>query len=151
VKLIVPARMRKVIFWAHLCTAALAGIFIFVMSVTGALLAYQQEITDWGNRVYRSGPPSPGATKLPLETLVARLREADPSVTPSQIVVSSDVDAPLSVRLGGQEGARTVFVNPYTAAIVLWRQIRRWRIAQVVPSAAPGEEEVFGRSQVSAD
>jgi uncharacterized iron-regulated membrane protein len=118
VKVVVPARLRKIIFWAHLGTASLAGIFIFIMSVTGAALAYQQEITDWGNRAYRSAPPSPGATKLPLETVLSRLRDAEPSATPSQIVVSSDVDAPLSVRLGRQEGSRTVFVNPYTAAIV---------------------------------
>ena len=74
--MVVPARLRRVIFWLHLCTASVAGVFILIMSVTGALLAYQQEITDWGNRVYRSAPPSPAATKLPLETLLSKVRES---------------------------------------------------------------------------
>ena len=89
------------------------------MSVTGALLAYQQEITDFGNRVYRSAPPSSTAAKLPLETLLSKVRETEPGLPPSQVTVSSDPNAPVSVALGlRQQGSRSVFVNPYTGALV---------------------------------
>jgi uncharacterized iron-regulated membrane protein len=116
---VVPARLRRVIFWFHLCTGAVAGVFILIMSVTGALLAYQQEITDWGNRFYRSAPPSPAAEKLPMETLLSKVRETEPSLPPSQVTVSSDVYAPASVLLGQRQSAsRSVFVNRYTGALV---------------------------------
>ena len=114
-----PARLRRVVFWFHLCTASVAGVFILIMSVTGALLAYQQEITDLGNRVYRSAPPSPTAVKLPLETLLSKVRESEPALLPSQVTISSDAYAPVSVVLGlRQQGSRSVFVNPYTGALV---------------------------------
>jgi uncharacterized iron-regulated membrane protein len=119
VRLVVPARLRKVIFWVHLTTASLAGIFILIMSVTGALLAYQQEITDWGNRVYRSAPRFPSATKLPLETLLSKVRAAKPGPAPSQVIIPNDANVPLVIALGQRQSeAGSVFVDPYTGAVL---------------------------------
>jgi uncharacterized iron-regulated membrane protein len=35
-------RLRSVLFWVHLAAGTIAGIVIFVMSVTGTLLTFQQ-------------------------------------------------------------------------------------------------------------
>ena len=36
--------LRQIIFWLHLVTGIVAGLIIFVMSVTGVLLAFERQI-----------------------------------------------------------------------------------------------------------
>ena len=51
-------RFRKIIFWCHLPVGVTAGIVILIMSVTGALLAYEKQIIAWADkRNYRVTPP----------------------------------------------------------------------------------------------
>lgn len=42
--------MRRAVFWIHLGVGVVAGLVIFVMSVTGVLLTYQRQITAWADR-----------------------------------------------------------------------------------------------------
>ena len=68
--------LRKIFFWLHLAAGAIAGIVILIMSVTGLLLMYEKQIIEWADqRGYRSAPP-PGAPRLPVETLIATVRDA---------------------------------------------------------------------------
>lgn len=60
-----------------------AGTVIAFMSVTGVLLAFEPQITEWLERDRRIVVPPAGAAGLLLETLVARAREARPDVRPS--------------------------------------------------------------------
>ncbi|MBP0481605.1 PepSY-associated TM helix domain-containing protein [Sagittula salina] len=39
--------LRNVIFWAHLLAGLTAGLVVFVLAVTGALLAFEGQIEDW--------------------------------------------------------------------------------------------------------
>lgn len=104
-------RFRKIIFWCHLTAGAFAGIVVLVMSVTGVLLTYEKQIIAWADaRTYSITPPSP-ATRLPVETLVSRAREAKPGHAPTAITFRSDPTLAVSVAFG-REGS--VFVNPYT-------------------------------------
>ena len=36
--------IRRILFWSHLAAGLIAGIFIFLMSVTGVLLMYEHPI-----------------------------------------------------------------------------------------------------------
>lgn len=40
------AMFRKILFWSHLSTAVLAGLFIFFMSATGVVIGYQHPILN---------------------------------------------------------------------------------------------------------
>jgi uncharacterized iron-regulated membrane protein len=109
---------RKVLFWCHLVAGALAGLVIFVMSVTGVLLAYERQLTAWADvRGYQVARPSEGAARLPLAALAAKAREARGASTaaPSAVTVRADADAPVSFGFG-REG--TVFLNPYTGEVL---------------------------------
>lgn len=105
-------RFRKVIFWAHLTAGVIAGIVILIMSVTGALLAFEPQIVRFADQDVRTAPPpSPGAERLGAQELFARAREAKPNVLPASLTLQADPTAAASFALG-REGV--LYVNPYT-------------------------------------
>jgi uncharacterized iron-regulated membrane protein len=108
------SRFRTIVFWLHLAAGLTVGAVVLVMSVTGVLLMYEQQIIEWANRGYRTTPP-PGAKPLPIETLLARVAAENPGIAPSSFTLQSDPAAPASVRLGRE---RTVYLNPYTGQIL---------------------------------
>jgi uncharacterized iron-regulated membrane protein len=108
-------KLRRVIFWCHLLAGTLAGVVILLMSVTGVLLAYEKQISYWADtRQYHIAPPSSDARRLPVETLLARVRETQPA-NPSSITTRSAPDAPASF---GYTGGRNIYVNPYTGEML---------------------------------
>jgi uncharacterized iron-regulated membrane protein len=114
---------RKILFWCHLTVGVIAGIVILIMSVTGVLLTYEKQIIAWADtRNYRITPPVEG-TRLPLETLLIKVRDAEPNTMINTIALRSDPTEPAAVALAANPGAepggaRTIFVNPYTGAIL---------------------------------
>ena len=106
--------IRTVLFWTHLLCGVIAGIVIAVMSVTGVLLTYQRQITAWADmRAYRTGPPSAGATHLPVDALVSRAAAQRTGDAPMTLTLRSDPTAPASVAMG----QRTLFLNPYSGDV----------------------------------
>ena len=105
---------RKIIFWCHLAIGVSAGVIILVMSVTGVLLAYEKQITAWADlRDYHLTAPSPAASRLPMETLLAKASES--GATPITITLRAEASAPIAF---GVNGGRSVFVNPYTGDVL---------------------------------
>ncbi len=45
--------IRKILFWCHLTAGCLAGLVIFIMSVTGVLLAFERQINSWVDRGFQ--------------------------------------------------------------------------------------------------
>jgi uncharacterized iron-regulated membrane protein len=107
-------KLRTVIFWMHLPAGVIAGGIILIMSVTGALLAYEKQITTWADG-YQVAPPRPGAPRLAVEALLARAREARPDATPSSLTLRADPTAPAVVQLGRES---MLFLDPYTGAVL---------------------------------
>ena len=107
---------RSVVFWLHLLVGVSAGLVIAFMSLTGVLLVFEPQITDWLERDRRTVQPPPGAARLPIETLVARAREARPDQRPSIVTLRSDPAAALVVSFGRDGGA--VFVDPYRGTVL---------------------------------
>ena len=105
---------RKVFFWLHLACGVVAGAVILIMSVTGVLLMYEKQIMAWADeREYRSPPPA-GAARLPVETLIAKVRDAREAM-PGTATLRSDSEAPALLGFG-REGA--VYINPYSGQIL---------------------------------
>lgn len=107
--------LRKTLFWLHLIAGAVAGIVILIMSVTGVLLMYEKQIIAWADqRGLQATPPAPGAARLSMEAMLAKVRETR-QATPAAISVTSDLTAPVSFSFGRES---TAFVDPYSGAIV---------------------------------
>jgi uncharacterized iron-regulated membrane protein len=103
-------RLRKIIFWCHLPSGVVGGIVILNMCVTGALLTYEKQITAWADtRGYYAAPPA-GAQRLPVETLIAKTREAR-GTTPASLTLRADPAAPAEISFGRES---TIFVNAYS-------------------------------------
>ena len=106
-------KLRKIIFWLHLCAGVSAGIVVFIMSVTGVALTYQKQMTEWADK--SSWPAQTlGPELLPVQTLIDRVRQSKPDAIPSAMVLYSDPAAPASVTIGT---GRNVFVNRYTGEV----------------------------------
>ena len=106
---------RKILFWLHLISGVLAGIFIFIMCVTGALLSFESNILKAAESEMRTvSAPAENAQRLPINEIVGKVLEAKPNAKPSNITLQNDRAAAATVALG-REGQ--VFVNPYTGAI----------------------------------
>lgn len=105
---------RRIIFWLHLIAGALAGIFIFIMCVTGALLSFESNILEYAERGQRVVEvPSENAVRLPISEIIARVRAEKPNAKLSNITLRNDRSAAGIVAVGRGE---QLFVNPYTGA-----------------------------------
>ncbi len=92
--------IRKAIFWIHLGAGILAGVIILVMSVTGVLLAYERQITEWADGFNLT----PGQQSVGLEKLLENRK-------PSAVTFDSDPAKPVALQFGK---AKTEFLNPQT-------------------------------------
>jgi uncharacterized iron-regulated membrane protein len=108
-------KARKIFFWCHLLAGVSGGVVILIMSLTGVLLTYERQIVAWADRSYRSAPAAPGMSRLPIETLLEKFREAQPETAPATITLKADPAAPLAiVSLAGH----TVYLDKYTGAVL---------------------------------
>ena len=106
---------RKIAFWLHLIAGVSAGIFIFIMCVTGALLSFEPNILEFAERSARVVEvPAENAKRLPIGEIIGKVIESKPNVKPSNVTLRTEKTAAATVALG-REGQ--VFVNPYTGAI----------------------------------
>ena len=90
--------LRRAIFWVHLAVGAAAAGVIFMLAVTGAILAYEAQINRWALRGYRADPPAPGRAHLGLDELLARADEERPAAAVASAVLRRDPREPLAVR-----------------------------------------------------
>ena len=106
--------VRRVLFWVHLTAGVCAGLVILTMSFTGVLLMYERQLIEWSDRAYHAAPPSDQATRLPIETLLARAAEQRPQQSPTAITLRADHQAPAAVAFG----QTTVYQDVYTGRLV---------------------------------
>lgn len=106
---------RKVLFWLHLTAGLIAGVIIFIMSVTGAALSFEKNIAEFFERDQRYvSAPVENARKLSVAEILTKVKETKPEAKPSAIALPNEPNAAWQVSLG-REG--TIFVNPYTGEI----------------------------------
>jgi uncharacterized iron-regulated membrane protein len=108
-------KLRPLIFWPHLIAGVTAGIVIFLMSVTGVLLAYEKQILAWADRQSVAGRLSSAGTRLSPESLIARVQAAEPEAAVTAVTLRSGAGEAASVVLAPN---RTVLVDPSTGAIL---------------------------------
>lgn len=103
---------RKILFWIHLVVGLAAGGVIAVVAFTGATMAFEKQVVAWAERDLRHVTrPTPDAPRLPLTTILERVRAAQPEARPAGVIVSSDATDPLTLSLGR---TGSLYVNPYT-------------------------------------
>src|SRR5438874_2649962 len=91
--------LRKFFFWLHLVAGTVAGIVIFIMSVTGVVLAYQREISDFVDRGFRVQRSVGVSSHLPAGVLLTKTTESQGKV-PTAFTLRSDESAPAEAAYG---------------------------------------------------
>jgi uncharacterized iron-regulated membrane protein len=108
--------LRTLLFWLHLLVGVTAGAVILFMSVTGVILAFEPQITDWLERDRRIITPPPDARPLSAEAILAKAREARPDVRPNALTLRADPTASAVVSFGREGGA--LFVDQYRGVVL---------------------------------
>jgi len=112
---------RAIVFRLHWALGLTAGLILAVMGVTGALLSYEEALTNWANSdrqvvQVREMPP------LALSTLIGRIEEQEPGKRVARLTLKGDPAASVNVRFardkaaGGRPGS--VFADPYDGTIL---------------------------------
>ena len=107
-------RFRKTLFWIHLIAGLVCGAIIFIMSFTGTMLAFEDELVAWAERDARRVEVPATAERLSLDQLSAAFATAYPDKTPSGITISADPAAAVTFAIGRDEA---YYLNPYTGEI----------------------------------
>lgn len=90
--------MRKIFFWLHLSVGVVAGLVIFLMSVTGVLLTYEKQMIAWFDE--RSLPErTAGVARLAVEELLRKAQEERGSA-PSAISIKANDGSPVQLIFG---------------------------------------------------
>ena len=108
--------LRTLLFWLHLLVGMTAGAVILFMSVTGVILAFEPQITDWLERDRRIVTPPPDARPLSAEAILAKARETRPDVRPTALTLRADPSAAAVVSFGREGGA--LFVDQYRGVVL---------------------------------
>ncbi|MDR3724171.1 MAG: PepSY-associated TM helix domain-containing protein [Terracidiphilus sp.] len=104
--------LRALVFWTHLAVGLAAGIVVFALSLTGALLAFERPILAASDaRVF--GKLSPTATTIPISQLITRTGQ-----TAGQAVTAVALPANATRAIALTVGRDQVYLaNPYTGEI----------------------------------
>jgi len=103
--------MRKVFLWLHLSAGVIAGLVIFIMSVTGVLLTYEKQMIAWFDQ--RNLPAIGTAPRLPVETLLEKARESRGKL-PTAITMQSAPAAPAQLAYGRE----VLYLDPTTGSLL---------------------------------
>ena len=143
--------IRRILFWSHLAAGLIAGIFIFLMSVTGVLLMYEHPIfLAVGDSVKIEAEE--GAVALTADELLTVPAVTEAGTRGVSLNFENRDGAPVMVRVG-RSGAFSI--DPYTGEEVenpAWAvndffhvivDIHRWL-------GAEGENRAMGRAVTGA-
>src|SRR5690606_8202350 len=107
---------RRILFWTHLAAGLAAGGVIMSMAVSGILMAYEPQLTAWAERDRRIVGVPAGASRKPLDAILANASEASPQGRPAAVTLGSDPASSVTVSFGKAGG--NLYVNPYSGAVL---------------------------------
>jgi len=125
--------LRTFLFWMHLACGVIAGLVILVMSATGALLAFKPQISRSIDHDVRVVQAPPEQSRASMYELLTRVAESTPGARLTAVTVDADPSAAVAVSL--DQGAGTVYVDPYSARVLgsgsartqaFFRSIENW-------------------------
>jgi uncharacterized iron-regulated membrane protein len=114
-------RIRRVVFWCHLPAGVIAGLVILVMSLTGAVLAFEKQVVRFADRDLLSTRQPTNGRRLGIRALFAELHETNPELTPISLTVRADPSASAWFAVSRN---RLIYVDPYTGKILGQGSIR---------------------------
>lgn len=103
---------RRIVFWLHLFAGIVTGVVIFMLCLTGVILAFEKEIVAFADR--DSFRVEVSEHRLSVEELLVKAKESHPEKKPGQLILSP---APGSVAQISYGRGDTVLIDPYSGEI----------------------------------
>jgi uncharacterized iron-regulated membrane protein len=133
--------MRRTLLQIHLYIGLAACLFLAVLSLTGAVITFENELNQAVNPWLLTVQPE--ASALPWETVRHRVEEQEPAWRVQRIYMPANSGDSTYVRLVSRTSPRTgeVYVNQYTGTILGWKQKSNqllWKIHEVHINLAAG-------------
>lgn len=141
-------RLRRSLLTLHLVLGVAAAPFLLVLGLSGAVLVFEDEITDAANASLTH--VTPGPLKLPLDMLVRRAASEYPNTAFRSARLPMRDDRAYEIDFAGPRGAaRGAFVDPYSGRVLgpasALRQPVRWiHVAHVRLFGGPVGEAIVG-------
>jgi len=139
----------------HLLAGATGGAVIFIMCVTGALLAFERQVIEYSERDARYVQIPNGSAPLDPQQVIEKLREVRPEAKPSAMSIANEPGAAWLFNLG-REGQ--VYLDPYTGQITgegnksvrgLMTELRNWhRYVSLSGDGRPVGKAITGASNL---
>ncbi|HTN37774.1 MAG TPA: PepSY-associated TM helix domain-containing protein [Arachidicoccus sp.] len=125
------SKVNRAITWLHLWLGLVSGIIVLIVSITGCLFSFQEEITNWVHKdELFVQPPSAQTAALPLSTLTEKAKTAlgiQRPITYINTYADRNRSWEFMSYVPGDKNAITfpgtikvyesVFVNPYTGVV----------------------------------
>lgn len=109
--------MKKFLVKLHRVLGLIAGLFIFISCLTGAILVFQDEIREWTNSERYFRPEAAGRTALAPSEIVARVGAEHGLDKIGSLSIPADTTRNYIVSLEGK-GRAQLYVDPYTGKVV---------------------------------
>lgn len=106
--------LRTIIFWSHLIIGLIAGLVVFILCLTGGILAFELQLVDYLERDSRARPPAPAAELLPPADILASAAKLSRK-RPLHIEWASHPDMPVRVRT---DKRHVLLFNGYTGEFI---------------------------------
>jgi len=105
--------IKRWVFWAHLVTGLVAGLFVFCMAFTGVLLTYERQIVELSEMHYRVSPKD-SARRLTTDEVVNVLQQLHPDEPHIYIRWVNKEGAAIPV----WAGKNNYLLHPYTGKVL---------------------------------
>ena len=105
---------RKIIFWTHLTIGLTVSLIVLLMSVTGVILTYDKQLSNWANRNYRAQANHLDSAPLPIDDLI-QTASANLDTTPTAITILNDPQEPAALNVGRGDYR---YANRYTGGLL---------------------------------
>jgi uncharacterized iron-regulated membrane protein len=126
--------MRRTLLKLHLYLGLAAGVFLAILSVTGAVMAFENELNQAVNPWLLKVQPAPPA--LEWEQVRQRVERQVPEWRVQRIYMPADSQDSTYVRLISRANGRMgeIYVNQYSGAVLGWKQNANpllWKIHEI--------------------
>lgn len=108
-------KVRPIFFWSHLVAGAIAGVVILMMSVTGALLAYERQMVNWVEQSFQRDSAIE-REHLTADQIIRIAQQAEPDAQRVTLTYQNRPDAVIKVAAGRD---RNLLVDPFTGDVLL--------------------------------
>jgi uncharacterized iron-regulated membrane protein len=105
---------RRILFWTHLASGVVAGLFILLMSVTGVVLTYEHQMVDSAER-RNHVVVTQDMQRLNLDVLAQTALKAAKENPRASMVISAEPGAPVTVSAGRETAA---LLDPFTGSAI---------------------------------